>query len=141
MTPTKLLIGQALLVFAIVMAGMWAATQWAAAALGYQARLGAPWVSLFGVPVYYPWRLFEWWYAYEPYAPGLFRRAGMIAAADGLGRDPRHQGRELAAHGRPAAALLALPAVQPDRCALGALQSAARDAQGAGRNRDHASED
>jgi len=83
MTPTKLLIGQAFLVFAIVTAGMWAA-----AALGYQARLGAPWFALAGVPVYYPWRLFEWWYAYEPYAPGLFRRAGMIAAADRLRRHP-----------------------------------------------------
>ena len=84
MTPTKLLIGQALLVFAIVIGGVWGATQWVAAGLGYQARLGAPWFALFGAPVYYPWRLFEWWYAYEPYAPGLFRRAGMMAAGGGL---------------------------------------------------------
>jgi type IV secretory pathway TraG/TraD family ATPase VirD4 len=40
MTPTKLLIGQILIVFAIVIAGVWAATQWAAAELGYQAQLG-----------------------------------------------------------------------------------------------------
>ena len=32
-TPTKLLIGQILVVFAIVIAGLWAATQWAAAML------------------------------------------------------------------------------------------------------------
>ena len=38
MTPTKLLIGQILIVFAIVLAGVWAATQWAAAMLGYQPR-------------------------------------------------------------------------------------------------------
>ena len=44
MTPTKLLIGQILIVFAIVIAGVWDATQWAAAELGYQAQLGAPWV-------------------------------------------------------------------------------------------------
>jgi type IV secretion system protein VirD4 len=43
-----------------------------------------------------------------------------------IGRHPRHQGRELAADRRLAVALLALPAVQPDRRALGALQSAAR---------------
>jgi type IV secretory pathway TraG/TraD family ATPase VirD4 len=43
MTPTKLLIGQILAVFAIVILGVWAATQWAAAMLGYQAQLGAPW--------------------------------------------------------------------------------------------------
>ena len=30
-------------------------------------------------PVYYPWRLFEWWYAFEPYAPEVFARGGQIA--------------------------------------------------------------
>lgn len=38
MTPTKLLIGQILVVFAIVLAGRWAATQWAAAMLGYLTK-------------------------------------------------------------------------------------------------------
>ena len=33
MTPTKLLIGQILVTFAIMVLGVWAATQWAAAAL------------------------------------------------------------------------------------------------------------
>ncbi len=84
MTPTKLLIGQALIVFAIVIGGVWATTQWTAAVLGYQAGLGEPWFELLRWPVYYPWRLFEWWYAYEAYAPDLFRRAGTFAAASGL---------------------------------------------------------
>ena len=84
MTPTKLLIGQILLVLAIVIGAMWAATQWAAAALGHQPRLGSAWTSLAGAPVYYPWRLFEWWYAYGAYAPGVFNRAGAMAAAGGL---------------------------------------------------------
>ncbi|NIJ41469.1 type IV secretory pathway TraG/TraD family ATPase VirD4 [Parvibaculum indicum] len=84
MTPTKLLIGQALIVFAIVIGGVWATTQWTAAMLGYQPRLGAPWFELLQWPVYYPWRLFEWWYAYEPYAPDLFRRAGLLAGTSGL---------------------------------------------------------
>src|SRR3546814_17297397 len=84
MTPTKLLIGQALVVFAIVTGGVWATTQWTAAMLGYQAGLGEPWFELLRWPVYHPWRLFEWWYAYEAYAPDLFRRAGMFAAASGL---------------------------------------------------------
>ena len=35
MTPTKLLIGQTLIVFAIVISGIWLATQWTAAALAY----------------------------------------------------------------------------------------------------------
>jgi type IV secretion system protein VirD4 len=40
MTPTKVLVGQMLLVFAIVIATLWFATQWAAAQLGYQPQLG-----------------------------------------------------------------------------------------------------
>ena len=84
MTPTKLLIGQILIVFAIVIAGAWFATGWCAAQFGFQARLGVPWFILFGLRVYYPWRLFEWWYAYDAYAPVLFNRAGGIAASSGL---------------------------------------------------------
>src|SRR3546814_20209624 len=80
---SKLLIGQALIVFAIVIGGVWATTQWTAAMLGYQPRLGAPWFELLHWPVYYPWRLFEWWYAYEPYAPNLFQREGLLAGASG----------------------------------------------------------
>src|SRR3546814_18089661 len=83
MTPTKLLIGQARIVFAIVIGGVWATTQWTAAMLGYQPRLGEPWFVLLQWPVYYPWRLFEWWYAYEPYAPNLFQREGLLAGASG----------------------------------------------------------
>lgn len=40
--------------------GVWSATQWTAAALGYQLRLGSPWFDCFGTAVYHPWRLFEW---------------------------------------------------------------------------------
>ena len=84
MTPTRLLIGQIFLVFAIVIGAVWGATQWTAAELGYQARLGPAWVSVGGYPVYVPWRLFEWWYAYEAYAPGVFNRAGAMAAGGGM---------------------------------------------------------
>ena len=84
MTPTKLLIGQIALVFAIVILGVWAATQWAAAMLGYQAQLGNPWFVLFGWPVYEPWKLFPWWYHYEAYAPKVFDKAGMLAAGSGF---------------------------------------------------------
>ena len=45
MTPTKLLLGQMGVVFAIILAGVWGATQWAAAMLGYQAELGSPWFN------------------------------------------------------------------------------------------------
>lgn len=84
MTPTKILIGQILVVFSIIIAGVWAATQWAAAMLGYQAQLGASWFLLFGLPVYRPWQLFPWWYAYDAYAPDVFDRAGMLAAGSGF---------------------------------------------------------
>ena len=84
MTPTKILIGQMLVVFAIVIGGLWLATQWAAAMLGHQPRLGRAWFDVLGWPVYYPWRLFEWWYAFEPYAPTVFHKAGALAAGGGL---------------------------------------------------------
>jgi len=84
MTPTKLLIGQIIVVFAIVMAGVWFATQWAAAELAYQPELGRPWFIAFGRPVYLPWALFGWWYSYDAYAPSVFDRAGAMAAASGF---------------------------------------------------------
>ncbi|HZV04275.1 MAG TPA: conjugal transfer protein TraG [Gemmataceae bacterium] len=84
MTPTKLLVGQALLVSAIVIATLWFATQWAAARLGYQPELGVPWFRVATYPTYYPWRLFEWWYAFDAYAPRLFNQAGAMAAGGGM---------------------------------------------------------
>ena len=84
MTPTKLLIGQIFIVLAIVIGALWGATQWTAAELGYQARLGSAWFEVGGYPVYVPWRLFEWWYAYEAYAPSVFNRAGAMTAAGGM---------------------------------------------------------
>ena len=84
MTPTKVLLGQGCLVVSIVSGGLWASTQWTAAMLGNQPRLGAPITSILGQPIYAPWRLFEWWYAYEAYAPDVFRTAGMLAGGSGL---------------------------------------------------------
>lgn len=84
MTPTRLLIGQILVVFAIVILGVWAATQWAAAMLGYQAQLGPPWTIIAGWPVYYPWQLFHWWYWYDAYAPHVFDKAGILAGTSGF---------------------------------------------------------
>lgn len=84
MSPTKLLIGQIVLVFAIIIASIWVATQWTAEALGHQPRLGTPWFMAGDAPVYKPWRLFQWWYAYEPYAPGVFNKAGIMAASGGF---------------------------------------------------------
>ena len=71
MTPTKLLIGQILFVFAIVLAGIWGATQWAASKLAYQPELGSAWIVAFGRPLYPPWALFAW-----TAPPLFFTRAG-----------------------------------------------------------------
>ena len=84
MTPTRLLIGQILIVLAIVVLGLWAATQWAASMLGYQDALGEPWLRAGPLPLYRPWSLFGWWYSYEAYAPAVFDRAGLLAAASGF---------------------------------------------------------
>jgi type IV secretion system protein VirD4 len=79
-----LLIGQILIVFAIVLLGVWAATQWAASMLGHQPELGRAWFRLSGVPIYRPWALFIWWYHYEAYAPHVFDRAGLLAGGSGF---------------------------------------------------------
>ena len=84
MTPTKLLIGQILIVFAIVIAGVWAATQWCAAMLGYQPQLGKAWFTFAHTPIYRPWSIFSWWFHFEAYAPRVFDKAGMFAAASGF---------------------------------------------------------
>jgi type IV secretion system protein VirD4 len=84
MTPTKILLGQMLTVFAIVILGLWIATQWAAHALAFQPELGDPWVQLFGLPIYRPWSLFVWWFEFDAYAPHIFDTAGAMAAASGF---------------------------------------------------------
>ena len=75
---------QIAMVLGTALACLWAATQWTAAALGYQPALGTPWFVVAGVPCYPPWALFVWWYAFDAYAPHVFLRAGAIAAAGGV---------------------------------------------------------
>lgn len=84
MQAQGVLFGQIAAVFGIVIAGVWGATQWTAVALGYQLRLGSPWFDLYGAPVYYPWKLFEWWFFFDAYAPQVFDTGGMIAAGSGM---------------------------------------------------------
>lgn len=84
MTPTKFLIGQFALTLVLILVSTWAATQWTAEALGFQPRLGPAWKHIGDYPVYLPWRFFQWWYAYDAYAPDLFARGGVIASTGGL---------------------------------------------------------
>lgn len=84
MQGTNVLFGQIAVVFGIVIAGVWGATQWTAAALGYQVRLGSPWFDLLGTPIYHPWKLFEWWFSYGAYTPETFDTGGAIAGSSGM---------------------------------------------------------
>lgn len=84
MQATTVLYGQVLMVITITLSGVWSATQWTASALGYQTRLGMPWFDLLGTPVYHPWRLFEWWFVFDAYAPEVFNTGGSIAAGGSL---------------------------------------------------------
>ncbi|MEC9246447.1 MAG: conjugal transfer protein TraG [Pseudomonadota bacterium] len=80
----RILWGQIAVVFTIILVTTWAATQWTAWRLGFQAQLGNPWFELAGWPIYYPPALFWWWYAFDAYAPSIFVEGGVIAASGGL---------------------------------------------------------
>lgn len=84
MSATKILWGQILVVFSIVLVTLWLATQWTAWRLGYQPQLGPPWFELASIPVYFPPAFFAWWYAYDAYAPAVFVEGAFIAASGGL---------------------------------------------------------
>jgi type IV secretion system protein VirD4 len=84
MNPTKILWLQILLVCATVLGFVWAATQWTAWQLAFQAQLGAPWFSVFGWPVYQPPAFFWWWLAYDAYAHEIFVTSGFIAGSGGV---------------------------------------------------------
>jgi type IV secretion system protein VirD4 len=84
MSAAKILWGQVLAVFLIILTSVWGATQWTASALGFQPELGTPWFSAFGHPVYRPYDLFWWWFSYDAYAPEVFDTGGMIATSGGF---------------------------------------------------------
>ncbi len=84
MQSSKILWGQVTVVLLIVLGTVWGATQWTAAALGYQAALGPPWFRLAGYPVYPPPAFFWWWFSYDAYAPAIFVTGAYIAASGGI---------------------------------------------------------
>jgi len=85
LSATKILWGQIVVVFLIVLFTIWAATQWTAWRLGFQPELGQPWFELArGVPIYLPPAFFWWWYAFDAYAPPIFVEGGFIAASGGF---------------------------------------------------------
>ena len=84
MSATKILWGQLIVVFLIVLAAVWGATQWVAWRLGFQAQLGPPMDVVWGVPVYPPPAFFLWWYWYDAYAPRVFYEGAFIAGSGGF---------------------------------------------------------
>lgn len=84
MSGTKILWAQILVVSAVALAGVWAATQWTAASLGYQAELGPPWFVLGDQPIYPPPAFFVWWFIYEAYAPDVFTRGAFLATGGAI---------------------------------------------------------
>ncbi len=84
MSATKILWGQILTVFAIVLITTWGATEWVAWRLAFQPELGQPWFRLLGFPFYLPPSFFWWWYGFDAYAPAIFVEGAYIAASGGF---------------------------------------------------------
>jgi len=84
MSGTKILWGQILAVFAIVLATTWGATQFTASQLAYQPELGPAWFVVHGNPFYPPPAFFWWWFSYDAYAPHIFVEGAYIAASGGF---------------------------------------------------------
>ena len=84
MPATRILWGVILVVFSIVLATTWGATQWTAWRLGFQSELGPAWFQLGTLPVYAPPAFFWWWYRFDAYAPQVFIQGAGIAASGGF---------------------------------------------------------
>ena len=84
MSATKILWGQILAVFAIVLLDLWGATEWAAWRLAFQPELGPPWFAVWLPRLYPPPAFFWWWYGFDAYAPEIFVEGADIAASGGF---------------------------------------------------------
>lgn len=78
MNSSRHQIARLMIIVAINAAGLQLATQWAAAMMGNQPRLGAPVLMLGDWPVYHPLSLFLWWFRYADYVPYVFDAAGAV---------------------------------------------------------------
>jgi len=85
MSPQSILIGQIIVVFTTIILTTWYATQWVALQFDYDAYLGTGFASFGTHKIYAPWKLFQWWYQFDAYAPHIFSKGGQIAAGGGFG--------------------------------------------------------
>ena len=65
MSPQAILYGHILSVLATIAENLWIATQWVVVQFDYDPYLGPARFSVVKTLVYYSWRLFEWWYAFQ----------------------------------------------------------------------------
>ena len=84
MSATKILWGQILTVFLIVLVTTWGATQWTHGSSASSRSSARPGSSSRGWPIYYPPAFFWWWYFYDAYAPRIFVEGALIAASGGF---------------------------------------------------------
>jgi type IV secretion system protein VirD4 len=84
MSATKILWGQLLFVSVVVLAFLWAATEWTSWQLAFQPQLGPPWFLIGGFPIYQPLAFLIWWFKFDAYAPRIFVEGGSIAASGGI---------------------------------------------------------
>jgi type IV secretion system protein VirD4 len=84
MSATKILWGQLLFVSVVVLAFLWAATEWTAWHLAFQPQLGPAWFVIGNWPVYQPLAFFIWWFKFDAYAPKIFMEGAGIAASGGI---------------------------------------------------------
>jgi type IV secretion system protein VirD4 len=68
----------------VVLAFLWAATEWTAWRLAFQPQLGLAWFMVGRWPIYQPLALFIWWFKFDAYAPKIFLQGGGIAASGGI---------------------------------------------------------
>src|SRR3981189_2060004 len=84
MSATKILWGQLLFVSVVVVAFLWAATEWTAWRLAFQPQLGPARFVIGHWPVHQPLAFFIWWFKFDAYAPKIFIEGGGIAASGGI---------------------------------------------------------
>jgi len=78
MRGTTILWGQFLAALIGAMLTLQAATQYVAYQLAYQPELGNPAYTVFGFPVYWPWKYWEWLYYFDYYAKPVFFQGSLF---------------------------------------------------------------